>query len=72
MKLFLLIVEMLVGIILVGSVLLHAAPGEGLGSIGGRAHMFKGARTMQSGLTRFTAVVGAIFIGLALLLALLH
>ena len=49
------------GILLIITILLHSPKGEGLGSIGGSAHLFKAGQGLESGLNRLTAILAIIF-----------
>lgn len=68
MKLFLLIIEIISCILLIISVLLHSAKGEGLGSIGGGARLFGTQKGMEAGLDRITTILAATFLITAALL----
>ncbi|MBT5855078.1 preprotein translocase subunit SecG [bacterium] len=73
MKTFLLIVELLSGLALIGAILLHAPKGEGLGSIGGQAKMFKAnAGGLESGLNKVTYVLATVFLSIATVLGLFY
>lgn len=61
MKMFLLIVEFSSALLLVIAILLHSAKGEGLAGIGGQSRMFNSQKGLESGLTKITAVLAAIF-----------
>ena len=61
MKTFLLIVQCSSAILLIIAILLHSAKGEGLAGIGGQARMFNTQKGLESGLTKITAVLAAIF-----------
>ena len=61
MKMFLLIVEFSSAFFLVIAILLHSAKGEGLAGIGGQSRMFNSQKGLESGLTKITAVLAAIF-----------
>jgi len=62
MKLLLLIVDCFAAILLIVTVLMHSAKGEGLGGIGGQAHLFKSSRGMESGLNKITTACAIIFL----------
>ncbi len=65
MRIFLVCLELLISIGLVGAILLHSAKGEGLGGIGGPAKMFRSAKGMEAGLNRITAGLAFVFLLLA-------
>jgi len=71
MKTFLMILEFLSGILLIGAVLLHSPKGEGLGGIGGAAHMYRSQKGMESGLNKLTAVIAGIFMVAAIILGMI-
>ena len=70
MKFFLLAVESLVSIGLIGAVLLHSAKGEGLGGIGGQARIFNSQKDLESGLDKVTTVLAVLFLVCAVILGL--
>ena len=55
MKVLLLVMESFCALGLIVTVLLHSAKGEGLGGIGGQAHLFRAQKGLESGLNRVTA-----------------
>ena len=65
---FLLIVQALVAASLVGTILMQRSEGGGLG-VGGSSSGFMTARGAADFLTRSTAILGAVFIVLSILLA---
>src|SRR5205814_10016561 len=65
---FLLIVQSLVALTLVGTVLMQRSEGGGLG-VGGSSSGFMTARGAADFLTRSTAVLGALFIVLSIVMA---
>ena len=65
---FLLIVQTLVAASLVGVILMQRSEGGGLG-VGGSSSGFMTARGAADFLTRSTAILGAIFIALSILMA---
>jgi protein translocase SecG subunit len=69
MNTFMLVIEFFVAAALIGAVLLHAAKGEGLGGIGGRARVFNSQKGLEAGLNKLTAILGAAFLGLAIILS---
>mgnify|MGYP003970523571 CR=1 FL=1 len=68
MKIFLLICEFTIAFLLVISVLLHTAKGEGLGSIGGQARMFGSQKDLEAGLNKITGILAFLFLSLALII----
>ena len=46
---------------LVIAILIHAAKGEGLGSVGGSASVFRSNKGLESGLNKVTAILAGIF-----------
>ena len=71
MKTFLLIIEIISGILLIGAILLHSPKNEGMGAIGGQARTYKApSNDMESGLKKLTFVLVLLFFGSALLLGL--
>ena len=72
MRTFLLIIEILSGVLLVGAILLHSPKSEGMGAIGGQARSFKPvSNELESGIKKVTFVLALLFFGSALLLGLL-
>src|SRR5438309_5346791 len=65
---FLLIVQSLVAISLIGTILMQRSEGGGLG-VGGSSSGFMTARGAADFLTRSTAVLGALFIFLSIVMA---
>ena len=68
MKILLLTFEAISSILLIISVLLHSAKGEGLGSIGGSAKLFRTQKGMEAGLDKITTTLTIIFMASAALL----
>jgi len=71
MKTVFLIIEFITSIALVVAVLLHSAKGEGLGGIGGQARLFGTQKGLEAGLNRLTAILGGVFLLVALILSFL-
>jgi len=71
MKTFLIIFQMLTGLGLIVTVLLHSAKGEGLGGIGGTAHIFGSQKGLEQGLDRITTILAVTFIVISILIMLL-
>lgn len=46
---------------LIVAILIHAAKGEGLGSVGGEARIFRSNKGMESGLNKITAILAGVF-----------
>jgi preprotein translocase subunit SecG len=64
---FLIFIQQLSAVLLVITVLMHSAKGDGLGGIGGQANVYGSAhKEMEQGLDRVTIVLSAIFIILSL------
>lgn len=59
---FIIVVQVIAGILLTVLVLLHSAKGEGLGGIGGSASLFSGPSQAEAGLDRITWIVASVFI----------
>ncbi|RAP36532.1 preprotein translocase subunit SecG [Candidatus Marinamargulisbacteria bacterium SCGC AAA071-K20] len=68
MKVLLLGIEFLVSSILIISILLHAPKGEGMGAIGGSARLFNSSQGLDAGLSRFTKILAAMFMVIAIIL----
>ncbi len=62
MRTFWLILQILSGIALIIAVLMHTAKGEGLGGIGGTAHIFGSQKGLEEGLNKITTIIAVIFI----------
>jgi len=71
MKVMLLVVQLFVAALLIVSVLLHSAKGEGLGGIGGSAKLFGTPKGMEEGLDRITWGLAIAFMSISLLLAII-
>jgi preprotein translocase subunit SecG len=71
MKGFLLILQLISGVLLIIAILLHAAKGEGLGGIGGSARLFGTPKGMEEGLDRITWGLAIAFMVISVLLAVL-
>ena len=69
MKLFLMIVELIIGLALTGAIMLQPPKGEGMGAIGGQARMFHQVRGLNSGLDRLCIALAAAFMIIALILS---
>ena len=65
---FLLIVQSLVALALISTILMQRSEGGGLG-VGGSSSGFMTARGAADFLTRSTAILGAVFIGLSIVMA---
>ncbi|MFA5097774.1 MAG: preprotein translocase subunit SecG [Candidatus Margulisiibacteriota bacterium] len=70
MKLLLLGLQLISGLSLIILVLLHSAKGEGLGGIGGSAHMFGSQQGLEKGLDRLTMVAAVTFVTVSLILTI--
>jgi preprotein translocase subunit SecG len=72
MKAVLLIGQIIVAVLLVLSVLLHTAKGEGLGGIGGAAKLFGTPKGLEQGLDKITTICAVTFLSISLLLGILN
>ena len=72
MKILLLLIQMVSALSLIVFVLLHAAKGEGLGSIGVQARMFASHKGLEEGLNRLTGIAAGIFLLSSLFLGIVH
>ncbi len=70
MKNMLLAIEFLAAIGLIITILLHSAKGEGLGSIGGGARLFKTQKGLEAGLNKVTTSLAIIFFVVAIILGI--
>ncbi len=70
MKTLLLIIQIISAIGLIATVLLHSAKGEGLGGIGGTAHIFGSQKGMEEGLDKLTLGLAITFLAVSILLNL--
>ncbi len=68
MKALLIFVQIISGLGLIVTVLLHSAKGEGLGGIGGTAHIFGSQKGLEEGLDRLTLVLAVTFVAVSMLL----
>ncbi|MCX5749265.1 MAG: preprotein translocase subunit SecG [Candidatus Saganbacteria bacterium] len=68
MKSLLLAVQIISALGLIITVLLHSAKGEGLGGIGGTAHVFGSQKGLEEGLDRLTAGLAVTFILVSLII----
>jgi len=57
----LLFFQFLCGVSLIATILLHSAKGEGLGGIGGQAHLFGSQKGLEEGLDRITTILAVVF-----------
>ena len=70
MKTLLLLVQVISGLGLIVTVLLHSAKGEGLGGIGGTAHIFGSQKGLEEGLNKLTTIIAIIFVAVSILVML--
>ena len=64
--------QVVAGIGLIATVLIRGPKGEGLGGIGGTAHMFGSSQKgLQKGLDRVTTIFAVSFISISLLIGIL-
>lgn len=68
MKTFFLLLQFLSGLGLIITVLLHSAKGEGLGGIGGTAHIFGSQKGLEEGLDRLTLILAVTFVFISIIL----
>lgn len=71
MKFVLIIIQAISAILLVGTVLLHTAKGEGLGGIGGAAKLFGTPKGLEEGLDKITTGCAVVFMIVSLMLGVL-
>jgi len=71
MKTFLYIVQIASAIMLVGTILLHTAKGEGMGGIGGAARLFGTPKGLEEGLDKATYGAATVFIVVSLILGVI-
>ena len=71
MKIFLIVIQFVSAIVLVISVLLHTAKGEGLGGIGGAAKLFGTPKGLEEGLDKITTACAVIFLVVSLILGII-
>jgi len=62
MKIFFITLEIISAIGIIITVLLHSAKGEGLGALGGSAHLFGSQKGLEKGLDILTISFAVIFI----------
>ncbi len=67
---FLLVLQTIVAVLMVGLVLMHSAKGDGLGGIGGQAHVFGAQRDLEKGLDQVTTVMAVLFILISFIIAI--
>ena len=71
MKTAFLIIELLIGLALILAILMHSPKGEGLAGIGGQARLYNNPQSeMESGLTKVTYFLAALFIVIAIILGI--
>ena len=68
MKILLIFVQIIAGLGLIATVLLHSAKGEGLGGIGGTAHIFGSQKGLEEGLDRLTMGLAVTFIAVSVII----
>ncbi|MFA4967865.1 MAG: preprotein translocase subunit SecG [Candidatus Margulisiibacteriota bacterium] len=71
MKMFLISIQIVSAIMLVGLVMVHSAKGEGLGGIGGAAKLFGTPKGLEEGLDKLTAGTATVFVLVSLVLSIL-
>jgi len=70
MKVLLLSIQVLSALFLIIAILLHSAKGEGLGGIGGQAHMFGTQKGLEEGLDKITFACAGVFMLVSLILSI--
>lgn len=70
MKTAFLLIQILSGLGLIVTVLLHSAKGEGLGGIGGTAHIFGSQKGLEEGLNKLTTIIAVTFVVVSMLVML--
>ena len=71
MRTFLILVQIVSAVMLVGLVMLHSAKGEGLGGIGGAAKLFGTPKGLEEGLDKLTAGTAIVFMLVSLILSII-
>lgn len=71
MQTFFLVIELISALVVVVTVLLHSAKGEGLAGFGGQAKLFNSQKGLEAGLTKVTVIATAIFMSACLINAFL-
>ncbi|HBN08850.1 MAG TPA: preprotein translocase subunit SecG [Cyanobacteria bacterium UBA8530] len=69
-KVFLQITQVTLSLALIVAVLLHSAKGEGLGGIGGQAHVFGSQKGVEEGLNKVTSAIAALWMIVSLAIVL--
>jgi preprotein translocase subunit SecG len=68
---FLVFIQTVFAALLVITVLMHSAKGDGIAAIGGQARVFNAQNELEKGLEKFTTVCAVGFIFLSLIIALI-
>ena len=71
MKVLLVGIQVLSGLAVIGTVLLHSAKGEGMGGIGGAARLFGTPKGLEEGLDKVTTASAIIFLLVSLILGVM-
>ena len=71
MKIFLMLIQILSGLAVIITVLLHSAKGEGMGGIGGAARLFGTPKGLEEGLDKLTTVSAVVFLIVSLILGVM-
>lgn len=58
------------GAFLILLILMHSPKGDGLSMMGAASQLFSSQKGAQAGLTKFTAIIGGIFVVISMLLGL--
>lgn len=70
MKNLLLFLQLLSGLALIGTIMLHSAKGEGLGGIGSTARVFGTQKGLEEGLDKLTAGSAVVFLAISIVLGI--
>jgi len=68
---FLVVIQTIFAILLVLTVLMHAAKADGIAGIGGQAHVFGGQKDLEKGLDNITSFLGGGFVLISLIIAII-
>jgi len=71
MKLALVFIQIVSAVLLIILVLLHSAKGEGLGGIGGVAHVFGSQKGLEEGLDKLTTTTAIVFVSISIIISIL-
>jgi len=68
MKGLLIFIQVVSGLAVVATVLLHSSKGDGIGGIGGAAKLFGTPKGLEEGLDKITALSASVFLFVSLLI----